>query len=297
MKKTEKSKILKAAILLGGVLSQSDLGAAVMTTGLVGYYTFDASDTADTSGAVGGSGSNNTGAWTGSSSYGGGYLGAGHAIVGDGAGSNYLSISGAEYNFGTGSFSVVMWLNLQANVVSDPSFASSGGKNWSNSGGSQGWNMAIGSGDDYDGNISDGTTRHDPSRIDIDPGANNWALMALVVDQNAKQVTMFALDFNVTTIGDDLSSPTSSVITATGGLTLNNDIVFGQDGDGAGYSLPASGIDDVSIWSRALNTAEIQEIYTAGRAGNDLSTVLVPEPCSSALLGLGGLSLILRRPR
>jgi hypothetical protein len=38
---------------------------------------------------------------------------------------------------------------------------------------------------------------------------------------------------------------------------------LGQD---AGYSLPASGLDDVSIWNRALTTAELWEIYAEGRA-------------------------------
>ncbi|MFD2159781.1 LamG-like jellyroll fold domain-containing protein [Rubritalea tangerina] len=290
------------AVLASGVMMVSgSVSGAVLSSGLVGYYTFDASDTSDSSSLVGGSSSNNLGAWSGSANYGGGFLGAGHAIVGDGAGSNFLTVTGSEYNFGTGSFSVLLWLNLPSNTSgspNDPSFASSGGKDWSLNGGTQGWNMAI-QGDDYDGNISDGVTRTDPARIDIDPGVNNWALMALVVDQNADQVSMYALDFNVTTIGDDASAPTTSPIGPTGNLTINGDIVFGQDGDGAGYSLQASGIDDVSLWNRALTTAEIQEIYTAGRAGNDLSTVLtaIPEPSSLSLFGISGLMILMKRRR
>jgi len=278
------------------ILSAASSSGAVSATGLVGYYNFDASDTTDSSGANGGSASNNAGTWTGTANYGAGYLGGGHAIVGDSAGSNYLTTTGSEYNFGTGSFTVLYWLNLTANVGGDPSIASSGGKDWSTSGVSQGWNMAMAS-DDYDGNISDGTTRHDPARVDIDPGANNWALMSLVVDQSANTVSMYALDFNVTTIGDDASAPTSLAITATGSLTLNDDIVFGQDGDGAGYSLPATGIDDLSIWTRALDQSEIQEIYTAGRAGGDLSTVLVPEPSTGLLAALAAGVFFLRRRR
>ena len=288
---------LTTGLLASGILMTSAATAAVSALGLEGYYTFDTAAVVDSSSAVGGAATNNTGAYTGTGAFDstGNLLGT-SAVVGDAAGSDFLTVTGSDYNFGTGSFSVVLWLNLKASVGGDPSYASAGGKNWSGSGGSQGWNMAM-AGDDYDGNVADGAARRDPAIIDIDPGANNWALMSLVVDRSANTVSMYALDFNVTTIGDDASAATTADITGLGSFTNNGDIVFGQDGDGAGYSIPLHEIDDVSIWSRSLNQSEIQEIYTAGRAGNNLSTVLtpVPEPSSTALLGLGGLALILRR--
>jgi len=99
--------------------------------------------------------------------------------------------------------------------------------------------------------------------------------VALVVNRETQTLSNYVLDFNVTTIGDDASAPTTVTISGLGSLTgSNQNIIIGQDGNGAGYSLPATGIDDVSIWNRPLTQDEIQTIYTAGRAGTPLSGIL-----------------------
>ena len=225
--------------------------------------------------------------WTGSPTYNASGLFGKSAVIGDGAGSNFLTTIASEYDFGEGSFTVLYWVNVNSNVDSDPALVAGGGKNWSSSGGSQGWVSTI-SGDDIKSNISDGSTRFDTSSIDLDTGADRWALVALVVDRSAKTLTTFNLDFNVTTIGDDSSAPTVvALANGLGDITGGNQsIIIGQDGDLAGYDRAALpplsniGIDDLSIWGRALSQAEIQEIYTTGRAGNDLST-LVFHPASA----------------
>jgi len=49
-------------------------------------------------------------------------------------------------------------------------------------------------------------------------------------------------------------------------------------------------IDDIGIWNRALTASEVSEIFNA-----NVSLGSIPEPSSTALLGLGGLAFILRR--
>ena len=112
----------------------------------------------------------------------------------------------------------------------------------------------------------------------------------MVIDRDAQTLTNYAADEWVTVsgtscasgvggqdFGADSSSPTTdSDISDVGDLTAGNlNIVMGQDGDSAGYSLPASGLDDVSIWNRALTRAELWEIYAEGRAnGNSLGAIV-----------------------
>ncbi|MFP6874495.1 MAG: LamG-like jellyroll fold domain-containing protein, partial [Verrucomicrobiales bacterium] len=135
--------------------------------GLIAYYDFNSDNTADTSDALGGSASANDGSWTGSAVYKDGAFG--RAVeVGDGAGSNFITASGAEFDFGaTTSFTVVYWLNTEDSVPGDPAVIAGGGKNWSSTGGSLGWVSAI-AGDDIDANIGDGSNRGDAQIIDID---------------------------------------------------------------------------------------------------------------------------------
>jgi len=250
--------------------------AEIDPTGLVGYYAFDADSAADTSSSVGGSASTNDGTWTGTATYKAGVFGRA-AEVGDGSGSNYITASGSEYVFGTGSFTILY----------------GGGKNWSSSGGTLGWVSAI-SGDDVKANISDGSTRKDSAYIDLDQDTywgdsrDHWTLVALVVDRDAQTLSNYVLDDNVTTIGDDSSAPSTVSISGLGSVTgSNQNIVVGQDGDFAGYGttyagLPATGIDDLSVWARALSQAEIQEIYTGGRAASPLADLL-GEPAATQL--------------
>ena len=257
--------------------------------GLIAYYDFDTDTVTDTSGELGGSNSSNDGSWTGRAVYKDGAFGRA-AEIGDGVGSNFITVSGEEYDFGaTTSFTLTYWLNTEDSVPGDPAIIAGGGKNWSSTGGSLGWVSAI-AGDDIDANIGDGSNRGDAQIIDIDhdtywanrgePG-DHWNFVAMVIDRDSQTLTSYAADEWVTVsstswaagvagrdFGADASTPTVDPdISNVGNLTAGNlTIVMGQDGDAAGYSLPASGLDDVSIWNRALTTAELWEIYAEGRA-------------------------------
>ncbi|MGB0991863.1 MAG: PEP-CTERM sorting domain-containing protein [Akkermansiaceae bacterium] len=311
--------LLLGALTFSGAASLTH--ATVLSSGLVGYYTFDSDTAADTSSAAGGSASNNAGTWTGAASYKAGAFGRA-AEVGDGAGSNFITLTGSDYNFGsTGSFTVIYWINLADAVTSDPVVVAGGGKDWSLTGSSQGWVSALGAGDDVKANIGDGTNRGDTALVDLDHDAywvgqgqpgEHWNFVALTLDRNSQTLTNYVADDWVTVtdttwslgvlgqdFGPDGSAPVSDLdVSDVGDITNGNlDITVGQDGDFAGYSLPLSGIDDLSVWNRALTQQELWEIYANGRNGNALSVVLVPEPSSIALLGLGAFAFILRRKK
>jgi len=264
-----------SAILAGTLLTCS---AQVPANGLLAYFPMDGSAN-DFSGTAGGSSSANHGTWIGTAGYQTGLFGQA-AVVGNGAGSNYLTTASMEYTFGTGSVTILYWVHVSASVSSDPVLVAGGGKNWSSSGGTLGWVSTI-AGDDVKSNISDGSTRMDTAWIDLDHDAHfndnrsHWTLVAMVVDRTTQTMSSYVLDDNVTTIGDDSSAPSSVGISSIGNITgSNQSIVIGQDGNLSGYSLPASGIDDLSIWSRPLSQEEIQIIYTEGRAGKPLNQVL-----------------------
>ena len=261
----------------------TSLSANVSQNGLLAYFPMDG-NAQDSSSSLGGSSSTNHATWTGSAGYQSGLFGQA-AVVGNGSGSNYLTTNSSEYVFGANSFTVLYWVNLKANVSSDPVLIAGGGKNWSSSGSTQGWVSTV-SGDDFKANVSDGSSRSDTSWIDTrdDTEYNDnrlhWSLVALVVDRSTNTLTSYVLDESVVNIGDDSSAPATQSI-GGGNLTgTNQNIVIGQDGDFAGYGpspypgLPATGVDDLSIWNRALTQAEIQMIYTEGRAGKPLSAVL-----------------------
>jgi len=268
------------------VLSTATLVAEdkISNHGLVSYFPMN-DNVQDESSTAGGSASANHASWTGTAVYQAGLLGRA-ATVGDGSGSNFLTTTATEYVFGTGSFTILYWANLKVAVTFDPVLIAGGGKNWSSSGGTLGWVSTISSGDDVKANISDGSTRKDTAWVDLDHDAyfndnrNHWSLIALVVNRDTQTLTSYVLDDNVVDIGDDSSAPATASIAGLGSLTGGNqNIIIGQDGDGVGYGtdyagLPATGIDDVSIWNRPLTQDEIQTIYTAGRTGTPLSAIL-----------------------
>ncbi|MGB0991226.1 MAG: LamG-like jellyroll fold domain-containing protein [Akkermansiaceae bacterium] len=67
---------------------------------------------------------------------------------------------------------------------------------------------------------------------------------------------------------------------------------FGDGRSGSGERDWDGLIDEAAVWSRELSQSEITQVYNNGLNG---VAVTVPEPSSTALLGLGGLALILRR--
>ncbi len=257
-------------------------------SGLVAYYSFDGDDLTDNAAAIGG-GPAKAAAWTGAANYKNGCFGRA-AVVGDGAGSNYITASGDEFDFDAEqSFTVTFWVNVGKAVGGDPVLIAGGGKNWSASGVTRGWVSAMLNGDDVKANIADGANRADTAGIDLDhdeywagqglPG-EHWNFVALVVDRGGKVLTNYVADDWVPAnspffeagvsghdFGPDSSAPATADISRVGDVTGGNTaLVIGQDGDGAGYALPATGVDDLSVWRRALSRAEVWQIYAEGRA-------------------------------
>lgn len=94
----------------------------------------------------------------------------------------------------------------------------------------------------------------------------------------------------LTVTGGNATIYVDGVARATGAYTGSGTATVFQIGSrfGDGARAITAQIDDVSVWSGALSDAQMLAL-----SSNAASTV--PEPSSTALLGLGGLALILRR--
>ena len=255
---------------------------AALTDGLVGYYSFDG-NLDDLSGSV----NVNNAAAVGSPDLAVAGLFGGGVKVGDGSGTSYVSLgTPSDYLFGDStSFTITYWLKMPASQASDPGLI--GNKNWSATGGNQGFVQAI-AGDDVKANVADGSTRADTSSIDLDHDAYwdgqgkgpldpvRWTFVAITVNRSSNILTDYVMDGWVTSQWNDSSTPTTVGIGAIGSLDSGYPINIGQDGDGVGYDNSAypelvATFDDMAVWRRALSTAEIWEIYTAGRAGQSFA--------------------------
>ena len=187
-----------------------------------------------------------------------------------GSSEDFVSLGApADLNFGTAvDFSVAFWTRM--NVFSgDPSFV--GNKNW-NSGGNQGyvlstdedrhfqWNLAGAPGGrkDYDG-PADVLTEAEWHHIIVTFDRTGFA--ATYIDGTLRNSTSLMADQN------DVSTPS--------GMATN----IGQDGTGAyGSRFSDTDMDDVGIWRRVVTPQEATAIFEAGKAGKDLSTVVVAPP-------------------
>ncbi len=282
---------------------------ADLLDGLVGYYAFNG-NLQDTSGSA----NVNNGAAVGSPDLAVGGLFGGGVTVGDGSGTSYVSLgTPSDYLFGSStSFTIAYWLKMPAWQSSDPGLI--GNKNWSVSGGRQGFTQAI-IGDDVKANVADGSTRADTGTIDLDHDVYwdgqgkdpldpvRWTFVAMSVDRTTNVLTDYVMDGWVTSQWNDSSTPRTADISGVGSLDSGYPINIGQDGDGVGYDnvtypeLVAT-FDDMAVWRRTLSTEELWGIYTAGREGQSFYEYSgIPEPATLVLLGLGGLGLIRRRKR
>ncbi len=258
---------------------------AITTTNLVGYYSFNGhlndlspSPNVNNASAIGSPDMNIDG-----------LFGLG-VKVGDGSGTSYVSLGNPlDYQFGNStSFTITYWVKMPDSQASDPTLI--GNKDWSVSGGRQGFVQAIAA-DDVKSNIADGTTRKDTAWIDLDHDAYwdgqgkaaddpvRWTFVAMTVDRSSNVMTNYVMDGWVVNQWDDSSTPTTVDITGVGSLDSGYPINLGQDGDGSGYDnatyaeLVAS-FDDLTVWRRSLTTSELWEIYTAGRAGQSFGDLV-----------------------
>lgn len=112
---------------------------------------------------------------------------------------------------------------------------------------------------------------------------SSWNHLALV-----RTGTDLSLWVNGTVAVNDTLSPGFDIAVDPG--TWWREANFGPDA-----SVTNSAQDDAAIFHRSLTNSEISEIYNGGTGLSIADAIAVPEPSSSALLGLGGLALVLRR--
>lgn len=178
---------------------------------------------------------------------------------------------------GTGNFTISLWVNLNGQTVSgDPAFFSN--KDWG-SGTNVGINYAVKGGGNLDLNTY-GTARVDFQDAGTsDLSASGWDNIILVRDGTALKYY-----FNGVQEGGN------KTIDAGADFASANNFILGDDGTG-GYNGGSNWtgdmlFDDLAIYDEALDQSAISALQ---------STTAVPEPSAAALLGLGGLALILRR--
>jgi hypothetical protein len=219
-----------------------------------------------------------------------GFIGGGIDVSGGLTGVNL----GTQYDstFSTGVFTVTFRVNFISTTSDQPllSWAS-----WDTFDGSNRQGITIATqgnnNPDLQAIIGDGS-----SRVDAGDGAGGpeltvgqWTTIALSVDSVNDTASFYSIldggnPTEVATVslagfGSDLSSRAASTF------------VIGEHGPAGGSNDPYNGgaisaiFDDVRIYDTALTQVEIEQIAA------------VPEPSSTALLGLGGLALILRRKK
>lgn len=151
---------------------------------------------------------------------------------------------------------------------------------------------------DNDGGILDATG---VQAMFVDDATTNFGTYTKGTWQHVAQTIVSAGGTTtVTTFVDGVSVGSDSGPTATMG---NISPTAGLEDPGINFGrarTPASDrpfdgkIDEIGIWNRALTQQEISDAVTLGNRGLRL-TDAVPEPSSTALLGLGGLAIIWRR--
>jgi hypothetical protein len=172
----------------------------------------------------------------------------------------------ADLNFGTEQdFSIAFWAKVTA-VGGDPALI--GNKDW-NSGGNQGYVLAS----DDDRRLQWNVAGEPGARKDYDsPGGifpeTEWRHVVVTFDRQGNTSTYIdGVVRDSRAVGDSLNN-----LDTPQGLATN----IGQDGMGTyGSSFTDLYLDDVAFWRRVLTPQEIEAMHTAGRAGQDLSTVVV----------------------
>ncbi len=264
-----KYRHLASALVLGGAIGLPGLApAAGIINDLVVHLKFDG-DYANTA-----PGSTVAASPAGAPTFEAGRIGSGAVRVisnRDANSFNYVTLGvPTELNFGsTTDFSVSYWSKITS-VRSDPSFLSN--KDWG-SGGNGGWVIASDNGAALQWNFTeDGNGRAD------------WDGPAVFGDgQWHHVVVVYARATVASTYVDGVLINSSTIGPATGNIDTGMPTNIGQDGTGHYTDGDIDGlIDDVAIWRRALDAADVAGIYSAGTNGQ--SVLDVPDPQHPVLL-------------
>jgi hypothetical protein len=184
---------------------------------------------------------------------------------------NYVTFGTAtQLQFGTNNFSFSFWSKI-AFQNDDKPFISN--KDWG-SGGNQGWVLATeGSGMKW--NFKDNVSgRRDSPTVAPQLEDGNWH--HVVVTFLRSSIGSIYVDGQLVNVANVAPSAGNAIGSSDSTLAVN----VGQDGTGH-YTDDTSGaaldmlMDDLGIWQRTLTASEASAIYSAGKAGKDLSQSVV----------------------
>lgn len=263
-----------AALLVQYTFDEASAGATTalntgtLGSGADGTFSGTAARSTDTPGGVGASFSSN-----------------------GGTASNYLTagdVSGLQT--GMGQFTLVTWVNLQANPTAGDGViakgTSSGGFSWQFANPTSGtlsaqnfrFDLALkyGSGQ-YSADITSG-------------GIGEWMLVAVSYKWNPYPANRSDINYYVGGLDSAVASAGSlAPVNAGLNVTTNSgtELRIGGTARGTGDRSPSALFDDVRIYNEVLTQAQLEEIRMA----------TIPEPLSEAFLGLAGMGLMLCRRR
>lgn len=248
------------------------LALATATTSqaaIVSYWSFDSDFTAD----VGGSAYDLTAVNGATAGDAGGQFG--NAATFERANSEY-AVTGGNVLTANADFSYSAWYNFNVSDITGSNryfvLETSAANGIS---GTEAWTASVGL-RDLSGTDSVQVFTSPSNQVgETGSTASTWHNIIVTYDSSAQTITAY-LD------GTQFATDTQASTTAVEGL------VIGGHRSGTGRNFDGQ-IDDVAFFDHVLTSTQISALQT--QAAN----VAVPEPSSAALLGLGGLALILRR--
>jgi hypothetical protein len=155
-------------------------------------------------------------------------------------------------------FTITFWYRVSGDQIGKPAII--GNKDF-RSASNKGWVISSNygyrsNGDDLAINLSDGLTTVDSSRA-MDVGLNTWHFVAVRI-KRGNIMSLLRSDKGSYSIQED------SISTLTGKLETGNRIRIGTShGECAPFT--KMDLDDLGIWSRALSSVEVEQIWMAGR--------------------------------
>ena len=300
MKKTQYASIIALAL---GCAATSQ---AALVTGLVAYYDFEETGTAGLANKAPGATDYN-GSWSGSFDApdldGPGFTGDATYNPGDGLSDRSTLLVGnalnvvdgnntfADMDIGTADIGKTMTVSLWTYLA--PSAGNTSARFPAFGTGDTGvYDLSIGTKSNYNATGRNDYTIYGPDNDKIGTDVLNsyseetWHHHVITATvSGADMINSYYLDGVLT------RSETSVGAAANFSFT---GLHFGDARDGATNDRDWDGlIDEVAIYNRAITATEADELYDRGIAG----LAVVPEPSSSALLGLGLSSMLLRRKR
>ncbi|MGJ8724731.1 MAG: LamG domain-containing protein [Roseibacillus sp.] len=280
-----KNKTILALLAVSAIGAQ----AAAIHTGLLNYWTLDgngedsASDFTEGTSTV--EDDMTAGGAVGTTtilSTGGLFGGAVDFEVGSGVDGHLAATASADTQFAGESITVSLWAQFEDNSTGD-------------------WQSLLVNGEGNNYRIS--TNRNNPGRNQASAAFGTGDLNSGVDIRAAGPVSGFHHIVVTAVNGAPVNIYVNGVLEGTSGgnSAITNDdpgvpdeLWIGNNVDDPDRQWDGL-IDDVAQWDRALTAAEVTEIYDAGVLGISLGAI--PEPTSGLLLGLGGLTVLLRRRR